>query len=65
MKFIVEVIDRHVERLEAQDDTVFLRRLHQIVMKELQGYSSDVTRASVRVIELAPNQEVVTRGFSA
>ena len=58
MKFLIEVIDKHVERLEQQDDTVFLRRLQSIIVKELQGYSSDVVRASVRVIELTPNQKI-------
>ena len=58
MKFLIEVIDRHVERLEKQDDTVFISRLHSIIVKELQGYSSDVYRASVRVRELVPNEEI-------
>lgn len=52
MKFLVEIIDKHVERLETKEDTVFWARLHTIIVKELQKYNPDVVRASVKVKEL-------------
>lgn len=58
MKFLIEVIDEQVERLERQENTVFSARLLTLLVKELGKYNPNVIRASVSVKELVPGQVV-------
>ena len=51
LTFLVTVEDKHVRKLEQEDDTVFHARLQSIILKELQGFS-EVKRNEVHVMEV-------------